>query len=62
MRFFSPTRNTAVAAALAIAMSGAAFALKDPAMLTALTPGDKIRFEVERGNDGFIVTRIENSN
>jgi hypothetical protein len=26
MRFFSPTRNTAVAAALAIAMSGAAFA------------------------------------
>ena len=38
------------------------FRVKDPAMLTALTPGDKIRFKVEHGNDGFIVTRIENSN
>lgn len=38
------------------------FQVKDPAMLTGLTPGDKIRFKVERDNDGFVVTRIENSN
>jgi Cu/Ag efflux protein CusF len=38
------------------------FRVKDPTMLTALTPGDKIRFRVERGDDGFIVTDIENSN
>ncbi len=38
------------------------FRVKDPTMLTALTPGDKIRFKVERGNDGFMVTRIEHSN
>lgn len=38
------------------------FRVKDPAMLTGLTPGDKIRFKVERDNDGFVVTRIENSN
>jgi Cu/Ag efflux protein CusF len=38
------------------------FRVKDTSMLTALTPGDKIRFEVERGDDGLIVTRIVNSN
>jgi Cu/Ag efflux protein CusF len=38
------------------------FRAKDPAMLTGLTPGDKIRFKVDRDNDGFVVTRIENSN
>lgn len=38
------------------------FRVKDPAMLTGLTPGDKIRFKVERDDDGFVVTRIENSN
>ncbi len=38
------------------------FRVKDPAMLVALTPGDKIRFEVERDNNGFIITKIENSN
>ena len=38
------------------------FRVKDPAMLMGLIPGDKIRFKVERDNDGFVVTRIENSN
>ncbi|MBY0320279.1 MAG: copper-binding protein [Reyranella sp.] len=38
------------------------FRVKDPAMLTGLTPGDKIRFKVERDNNGVVVTRIENSN
>jgi Cu/Ag efflux protein CusF len=38
------------------------FRVKDPTMLTALTPGDKIRFRVERGDNGFVVTEIENSN
>lgn len=38
------------------------FRVKDSAMLIGLTPGDKIRFKVERGNEGFVITRIENSN
>jgi len=38
------------------------FKVRDPAMLIGLTPGDKIRFKVERVGDGFIVTRIENAN
>lgn len=38
------------------------FRVKDPEALTALTLGDKIRFEVERDREGFIITRIENSN
>lgn len=38
------------------------FRVKDPAMLIGLSPGDKIRFKVERGNGGFVITRIENSN
>lgn len=38
------------------------FRVKDLAALTALTPGDKIRFEVQRDPDGFIITKIENSN
>jgi Cu/Ag efflux protein CusF len=37
------------------------FRVKDPATLTGLTPGDKIRFKVERDNEGFVITRIENS-
>ncbi|MBI2737244.1 MAG: copper-binding protein [Rhodospirillales bacterium] len=37
------------------------FRVKDPTMLTGLTPGDKIRFKVERDNEGFVITRIENS-
>lgn len=37
------------------------FRVKDPAMLIGLTPGDKIRFRVERDTEGFVITRIENS-
>jgi len=37
------------------------FRVKDPTMLTGLTPGDKIRFKVERDNEGFVITRIENA-
>ena len=38
------------------------FRVKDAAMLTGLTPGDKIRFEVERANGSYVITRIENAN
>jgi len=38
------------------------FRVRDPALLTGLTPGDRIRFKVERTNDGFVVTWIENTN
>lgn len=38
------------------------FRVKDPELLTALTPGDKIRFQVERDRDGFFIARIENTN
>jgi Cu/Ag efflux protein CusF len=38
------------------------FKVSDPAMLTGLTPGDRIRFKVERTSDGFVVTWIENTN
>jgi Cu(I)/Ag(I) efflux system protein CusF len=38
------------------------FRVSDPAMLTGLTPGDRIRFKVERAGDGFVVTWIENTN
>lgn len=38
------------------------FAVRDAALLTGLTPGDKVRFEVEREGRSFIVRRIVNSN
>ena len=38
------------------------FAVEDPSSLTGLTPGDKIRFGVEREHGAYIVTRIANSN
>jgi Cu(I)/Ag(I) efflux system protein CusF len=38
------------------------FKVRDATMLTGLTPGDRIRFKVERTGDGFVITRIENSN
>ncbi|MDP1965293.1 MAG: copper-binding protein [Reyranella sp.] len=38
------------------------FAVQDAALLTGLTPGDKVRFEVEREGREFIVKRIVNSN
>ena len=38
------------------------FTVQDAAVLTGLTPGDKVRFEVEREGRSFIVKRIVNSN
>jgi Cu(I)/Ag(I) efflux system protein CusF len=38
------------------------FKVSDSAMLAGLTPGDRIRFKVERTSDGFVVTWIENTN
>jgi len=38
------------------------FKVRDAAMLTGLTPGDRIRFKVDRVGDGFVVIRIENTN
>jgi Cu/Ag efflux protein CusF len=38
------------------------FTVQDAASLTGLTPGDKVRFEVEREGRGFVVKRIVNSN
>ena len=35
------------------------FRAQDPAMLKAVKPGDKIRFESDRINGQFTVTRIE---
>lgn len=37
------------------------FQVQDPTLLTGLTAGDKIRFDLERKGKGFVVTRIENS-
>jgi Cu/Ag efflux protein CusF len=39
-----------------------AFKVDDPALLTGLTAGDKIRFDLERVNGRYVVTHIENSN
>ena len=38
------------------------FKVRDAAMVTGLTSGDRIRFKVDRVGDGFLVTRIENTN
>lgn len=38
------------------------FAVQDVAFLTGLTPGDRVRFEIEREGRGFIVKRIVNNN
>jgi Cu/Ag efflux protein CusF len=38
-----------------------AFKVRDVTMLTGLTPGDRIRFKVERADDGLVVTWIENA-
>jgi Cu/Ag efflux protein CusF len=35
------------------------FQVKDPSMLDALKPGDKVRFRVEKEGAAFVVTRIE---
>ncbi|MDI1285315.1 MAG: copper-binding protein [Reyranella sp.] len=38
------------------------FAVQDAALLTNLTPGDKVRFEIEREGRNFIVRQILHSN
>ncbi len=38
------------------------FDVGKPASLEGLSPGDKVRFEVERAGRRYTVTRIENSN
>jgi Cu/Ag efflux protein CusF len=38
------------------------FAVKDPAMLDGLKPGDKVRFTAEKVGGAFTVTRIESTN
>jgi len=38
------------------------FHVEDPALLTGLTPGDKIKFDVARKGKRYDITRIENSN
>jgi Cu/Ag efflux protein CusF len=38
------------------------FHVDDRALLTGLTPGDKIRFDVTRAGKRFTITRLENSN
>ena len=38
------------------------FHVEDRALLTGLTPGDKIRFDVERDGKHFAITHLENSN
>jgi Cu(I)/Ag(I) efflux system protein CusF len=38
-----------------------AFAVKDPAVLDRFKAGDRIAFVAEKGNGGFVVTRIEAS-
>jgi Cu(I)/Ag(I) efflux system protein CusF len=38
------------------------FKVRDATMLTGLTPGDRIRFSVERAEGGFVITWIENAN
>jgi Cu/Ag efflux protein CusF len=38
------------------------FPVEDPTLLVGLTPGDKIRFDLERRAGHYVITRIENSN
>jgi len=38
------------------------FHIDNRTLLTGLTPGDKIRFELERDGKKYVITRIEHSN
>jgi Cu(I)/Ag(I) efflux system protein CusF len=38
------------------------FHVADRTMLTGLSPGDKIRFDVQRHGKDYVINRIENSN
>jgi len=35
------------------------YRVKDPAMLRQVKVGDKVKFEVEEGNDGYVVTKLQ---
>lgn len=35
------------------------YRVKDPASLKALKPGDAVKFDVDHGSDGYVVTHIE---
>jgi Cu/Ag efflux protein CusF len=36
-----------------------AFPVKDPAMLSKVKPGDKVRFGLEKAGEDLVITRIE---
>jgi Cu(I)/Ag(I) efflux system periplasmic protein CusF len=36
-----------------------AFPVKDPALLTKVKPGDKVRFGLEKAGEDLVITRIE---
>jgi len=38
------------------------FKVADPSLLYGRTPGDKVRFQLERKGRSYVITRIENSN
>lgn len=38
-----------------------AFAVKDPALLAKVKPGDKVRFGLEKAGEDLVITRIEPS-
>jgi Cu/Ag efflux protein CusF len=38
------------------------FKVADPSLLYGRSPGDKIRFQLERQGRSYVITRIENSN
>ena len=38
------------------------FHVQDPALLSGLTPGDKVRFDVERDGRRYAIVRLENAN
>lgn len=38
------------------------FHVPDSSLLTGLTPGDKVRFDIERDGKRFAITRLENTN
>src|ERR1700761_2024974 len=48
-------------APLALRPAGDVFYVADPAMLTGLSPGDKVRFEARRTTHHFVITRLENA-
>ena len=50
-------KRSLIFCATAIALAGCA--VKDPAVLDKVKPGDKVRFAADKAGSGFIVTEIE---